>query len=291
MRYCTQANLVLKRCSTATRQLCMHSVRQATQHNRLSKLSFGTSNLVQVCASFVCISQVFALPSLALTATSDGTYISASAALIPGPPHWQHSCIHHRDADGNSLDTPIIALAKQGRGSDGTAPAPYLRLTLILLAAAQYFRLAAALPAGSVPNQPKGSRAANAALRAAVQQQLTPSCASQLLQRLAPNLWEVVGRRKLSPGRRVLGAQDGGVVCTISIEAGLWSVEQVCRDDTSDPMTLATAHLGDAETVHALGEPSNVLATTAILQSVLCGGFLPTTAAVAPACMHRARAR
>jgi hypothetical protein len=74
-------------------------------------------------------------------------------------------------------------------------------MCLVLLAVAQHFHRAAAEPPGTVPNQPLGSADEVAALHAALQQQLTPTCCSKLLQRLAPALL-TCARRPLPQPRR-----------------------------------------------------------------------------------------
>jgi hypothetical protein len=174
----------------------------------------------------------------------------------------------------------MIALGQQGRGSDGTTPAPYLRLTLLQLATAQHFRRSAALPPGSVPNQPKGSRAAIAALRAAVQQQLTPSCASQLLQRLAPSFWEVVGRRPVSAGWRKRATQERKDLCAFTINEWLRFIEKMCREDKSN-----------VNTEYAVGETACTPAVITAMSHSVPSGRLSTPVVMPTTCMHRNGAR
>lgn len=96
-----------------------------------------------------------------------------------------------------SKDLPVTRVALQANGPEGTAPSPFLRMHLVLLAIGQHSQQSAALPAGSVPNQPQVRPQAVRALRAALQQKLTPSCCDQLLQRLAPGLWAVLTTQAL----------------------------------------------------------------------------------------------
>jgi hypothetical protein len=119
-------------------------------------------------------------------------------------------------------------VAQQGTGSDGTNPAPFLRLSLLLLAMAQHWRRAAALPPGSVPNQPKGSSRDIAALKQAIQQQVTPSCCSQMLQQLAPSYW-VTTECEIPPQqlRRVMTG-DADDLVSGEVDRALMAVQHMC---------------------------------------------------------------
>jgi hypothetical protein len=108
-----------------------------------------------------------------------------------------------------------LQVGLQGIGSDGTAPAPFLRLMLLYLAICQHWRQSVALPTGSVRNQPRDAKQA-AAVRAALQQLLTPSCCSEMVQRVAPAYWAVAITQKFPkdfliltvPMREDLGAAN-----------------------------------------------------------------------------------
>jgi hypothetical protein len=88
--------------------------------------------------------------------------------------------------------TPLLLVAQHSGNEGDTAHIPFLRLMLLWLAICQHWRRSAALTPGSMPNRPRATSEAVAALRAALQQQLTPSCAAQLVQRVAPAYWAVV---------------------------------------------------------------------------------------------------
>jgi hypothetical protein len=88
--------------------------------------------------------------------------------------------------------TTTLAVGLQGTGSDGTTPSPFMRLMLLWMAIGHHWRRAAALPPGSVFLKVSGNPREVSALRAALRQQLTPSCCTQLVQRVAPAYWAVV---------------------------------------------------------------------------------------------------
>jgi hypothetical protein len=143
----------------------------------------------------------------------------------------------------HAWDSPLGQAARQGAGLYGTTPAPFLRANLVLLALGQYFMRVATLPPGTVLNQPKGSPQAVKALRAALRQQLTPSCCAQLLQRVAPGLWAVVTTEALPPDMHAAIIRDEGIMCTNNIALTLRAVGGMCLG--YDP---------DRPPFHALGE-------------------------------------
>jgi hypothetical protein len=101
-----------------------------------------------------------------------------------------------------------------------------------MLAIGQYFKRAATLPPGSVRNQPQGSPQAVQAVQRALQQQLTPSCCAQLLQRLAPSCWLVLTTQQLSPGDReiaIYGSSDADNLCASKVAASMWAISDMCR--------------------------------------------------------------
>jgi hypothetical protein len=123
--------------------------------------------------------------------------------------------------------SPAACVAQQGTGSDGTTPAPVLRMSLLLLAMAQHWRRAAALPPGSVPNQPQGSPRDIAALQRAIQQQVTPSCCSQMVQQLAPSYWVVTQCEIPDQGLRRAIIGGGDDLCTRELDRALLAVRQM----------------------------------------------------------------
>jgi hypothetical protein len=125
-------------------------------------------------------------------------------------------------------DMPLTRVAVQGTGPDGKAPPPFLRMCLILLAAGQLFRRSATLPPGSVYTQARGPRHQVAALRTALQQQLTPSCCAQLLQRLAPGFWVVATTTTLLPDARKVAGHDMDNLCIIATSEGMRAVGGLC---------------------------------------------------------------
>jgi len=144
-----------------------------------------------------------------------------------------------------TAEQPLLQLAQQGTSSTGDfpkdAPAPFLRLALVLLALGQYSRRNAGLPPGSVPNQPQARPELVSLLRAALQQQLTPSICKQMLQRLAPTALMCLDAPGLSEDTRVLLMRDTGDLCMLPVGGGLWAVSVMC--DTYD-----------LQPAHALGE-------------------------------------
>lgn len=120
-------------------------------------------------------------------------------------------------------------VARQGTSTDGSAPSPLPRLNLLLLAIAQHWRRAAALPPDSVPNQPAAtSPQVAAALRTALKQQLTPSCCSQLVQRVAPDYWALTKRCPLPARGRLLATEDRGDMCHDGVVRTLQAVSDMC---------------------------------------------------------------
>jgi hypothetical protein len=148
-----------------------------------------------------------------------------------------------RSADECS-QTPL-KVGLQGTGSDGTTPAPFLRLTLLLLAIGQHWRRSAALASGSSPLTPGGSPEAVAALRAALQQQLTPSCAAQLVQRVAPAYWFVVTGDKVVREHSAIATQSGEDLGKGNIDKRLWDLMQM----------LDMYEAGNTRSCWTLGEP------------------------------------
>lgn len=117
------------------------------------------------------------------------------------------------------MGVPVVRVAAQGTSPHGTAPETFLRLSLVLLAINQYHKRTAALPRRALLNQARASKEAVQELRHAIKQQLTPSCCTQLLQRLVPGLWAVVTTHALSPQGRVLVLHDQEPLCTAAQEA------------------------------------------------------------------------
>jgi hypothetical protein len=99
----------------------------------------------------------------------------------------------------------------------------------VLLAIGQHFKRAAALPPSSVPNQFTGSPQAVRALRRELKQQLTPSCASQLLQRVAPSYWLVVTTTTLRPLQRALAIHDVDDMCRSAVADAMRAVGGLCQ--------------------------------------------------------------
>jgi hypothetical protein len=120
-------------------------------------------------------------------------------------------------------ELPVARAARQGTGADGTALTPFLRMNMVLLAMWQYIRRAAARAPSSVPNHFQGSRAAAKALRRALKQQLTPSCCSQVLQRLAPAVVEVMPALQT-----VLAALMRDELCSVSVSDTLRVLDFMC---------------------------------------------------------------
>jgi hypothetical protein len=140
-------------------------------------------------------------------------------------------CCRSRIYEAAGMDfysSPLGCVGQQGTGSDGTTPAPFLRLSLLLLAMAQHWRHAAALPPGSVRNSPIGSPRDIAALQRAVQQQVTPSCCSQMLVQHAPSYYVVVNADVLPGGLRMIMTGDMDDLCTVSLDQALIAVGSMC---------------------------------------------------------------
>jgi hypothetical protein len=125
-------------------------------------------------------------------------------------------------------EVPHSGVAQQGTSTDGSAPSPFLRLGLLLLAVAQHWRRAADLPPDSVPNQPPASPQVAAALRAALKQQLTPTCCAQVLQRLAPSYWAVATRFPLRTDGRIMATEEMNDACYGTVARSLAVVGDMC---------------------------------------------------------------
>jgi hypothetical protein len=120
--------------------------------------------------------------------------------LPPAGVHTNSCCSSGwlQEVGEDARQTPLV-VGLQGTGRDHAAPAPFITLLLLWLAIAQYWKRAATLPPGSMPLQPRSSSQAVAALRAALQQQLSPSCCFQILKRLAPAYWAMVNAGQVPP--------------------------------------------------------------------------------------------
>jgi hypothetical protein len=117
-----------------------------------------------------------------------------------------------------------------------------MRLALVLLAVAQHSRRVAASPTSPAPS---GSPEDVAALRAALQRQLTPSCCAQLLQRLAPVVWVVLS---VHPTPATLLGLPEGDLCMAAVVEGMMALTPMC------------CMFGpDEQPAHALGECWQVL--------------------------------
>jgi hypothetical protein len=115
-------------------------------------------------------------------------------------------------------------LGQKEQSAGTTLTTPFLRLSLVLLAAGQYWRRAAALPPRSVPNQPSSSPVEAAGLRRALKQQLTPSCCAQLLQRVVPWYWQASTRHALQSPYQELFNCDRDDMCSGQIVDSLMMV-------------------------------------------------------------------
>jgi hypothetical protein len=124
---------------------------------------------------------------------------------------------------------PLQKLGQQEQSAGTTTTTPFLRLALVVLAAGQYWRRAAALPPGSVKNQPNCSRVEAATLRRAMKQQLTPSCCSQLLQRAVPWYWQASTRYALEKQYQELLACDNDDACSEQIVDSLLLIGRMCQ--------------------------------------------------------------
>jgi hypothetical protein len=142
------------------------------------------------------------------------------------------------------MKLPLALIARQGLGGTGTTvPSPLQRCTLLLLAVDQYNRHTAALLPNSAPNRHNCNRQAMSALRAAVQQQVTPSCCSQVLQRSAPAWWAARAANGLPRHIQSDTMDQIEIICNAGMSTGLDSVEGMCG-----------LYVPSQEPFHALGE-------------------------------------
>jgi len=149
-------------------------------------------------------------------------------ALCTAPPPLACCSTEWFDQTGVDRDQrPLLLLGVQGCTDDHLVSTPFLRLSLVLLAIGQHWRRSAALPAHSVHNQPCGDPLARSALATAVQQQLTPSCCSQLLQRVVPTYWVAVKGKDVR--YKKLLTFDLGDMCAQQAEIGLELVAGVAE--------------------------------------------------------------
>jgi hypothetical protein len=142
---------------------------------------------------------------------------------------------------------------------------------MLLLAIDQHSRRTAALLPNSAPNRHNCNRQALAALRAAVQQQVTPSCASQLLQRLAPAWWATRTASGLPQHYQRNTVDQIKHICEAGMSNVLDGVKRMCDlyVPTKEPFH-ALGEWGDAESreicvwwcadgsTHAAGQPYSV---------------------------------
>lgn len=112
-----------------------------------------------------------------------------------------------------------LAVGLQGIGKDGSAPAPFTRLMLLWMAIGHHWRCAAALPRGSVPLKVSTNPRELAQTKAALRQQLTPSCALQLVQRAAPAYWAIVTAEQVPKWLHELATLSGEGHCGENIAA------------------------------------------------------------------------